>query len=78
MSDSIRTLVVVLDDDHRQDSETVRALIDAIRLLKGVEDVCPGDPVDFNTYAARDIAKAELRVEILKALQPSWRQKEKT
>ena len=67
MTDRIRTLTVILDRDMRTDDADT--IIAAVRALRGVEDVTAGPPTDG---FAREIAKSELRRELLDALMPRY------
>lgn len=72
MTDRIRTLTVILDHDVRTDDAEV--IIAAIRALRGVEDVVAGPPVGSGSDGifAREIAKVELRRELLAVLHPHF------
>lgn len=76
MTDRIRTITVVLERDVRIDDDA-QTIIDAIRMIKGVQDVLPGEVVDFHAHHARDLAKIELRTELLKMLMPEWSKESK-
>lgn len=62
MTDRISSLVVVLDDDYREDD--VQHLVEAIKCLKGVISVKP-NVVDHSEYVARCRLRFELRDKIL-------------
>ncbi|TWU51485.1 hypothetical protein Poly59_30770 [Rubripirellula reticaptiva] len=54
MTDRVRTLTVILDDDYRNEDESVGVIMQAIRMVKGVSDVEAGDVVQFEDHAARN------------------------
>lgn len=54
MTDRIRTLTVTLDDDYRDEHESIGVIIHAIRMVKGVADVTKGGAVDMADHIARD------------------------
>lgn len=66
MTDHIRTLTVVLDQDFRDDD--VQEIANAIRLIRHVSSVKLGEPLDMRDYVLRDHARRELRDKILEAL----------
>lgn len=76
MADRVRTLTVILTEDHRDDD--AREIADAIKMVKGVEAVELGEVVNFNMIHARSIAKNEIRQEIIESLMPDWFPKEPT
>ena len=59
MTDRIRTLTVILDDDYRDDDAA--DIIRAIAMIKGVTSVVALAPISVGEYVARDIARRELR-----------------
>lgn len=63
MTDRIQHLTVVLDDDVRIDD--VEGLVRAISMLRGVERVSTGKPVDSTDHLARSRARQELRTKVL-------------
>lgn len=62
MTDRIRTLTVVLDSDCRDDE--IHSLVSAIDMIKGVQKVKIGDPIDLRDYSARQAIKLEIREKI--------------
>lgn len=71
MTDRVRTLTVILDRDYRDDDAEV--LMQSIRLMRGVEDVALGPIVDGSDHIAREVAKTELRKELIDLLHPNWK-----
>jgi copper chaperone CopZ len=65
MTDRTRILTVVLDHDYREDD--VRAIIDAIKMVKGVAAV-DMDVADPEQYMAIETAKRELQTKIYEVL----------
>lgn len=76
MTDRIRVVTVVLDRDYRDDDVT--SILNAIRMVKGVDDLTV-EVVDGAQHMSRDIAKSELRRELIdqfsEMLAPSWMKK---
>lgn len=70
MTESVRMLTVVLDKDYRVDD--VEAIVDAIRMTRGVESVVLGEVVGMVDDTAREVAKMELRKELFEFLKPKW------
>lgn len=66
MSEHFRGLTVVLEDDFS--AETLSAIIEAIKLIKGVASVVPGQPVGWSDFMARTVVKKKLREAIGKLL----------
>lgn len=60
MTDRVRTLVVYLEDDMRDDD--VQEVVKALQMVRCVAEVKLG-PINKD-YLARDIAKLELRKEL--------------
>lgn len=73
MTDRVRTLIVVLDRDYRDDD--VQSIVDAIGMIKGVAGV-ESEVATCQEQMAREIAKDELRSELLadlaEKLRPGW------
>ncbi len=69
MTDRIRTLTVVLDHDYREDDDAA-LIVSAIKMVRGVDRVIPGAPVSAGDWLARDLAKRELRKQLLRVLEP--------
>lgn len=67
MTDRIRTLTVVLDDDYRTDD--LEAVARAIKMIKGVSGVEQGERLDVRDLIARRIAKRDLREQIRQLLE---------
>lgn len=65
MTDRYHSLVVVLDENTRNDD--AQALISAIRQLRGVISV-KGNVVDSETYMAEERARQKLLTKILSIL----------
>lgn len=65
MTDRFHTLTVVLDRDYREDD--AQAILDAIRMVKGVIAV-DGNVTDHHQYGAVELAKHELRRKVFDAL----------
>lgn len=59
MSDSVRTLTVVLTHDMDVQDE-VEFVVNAIKMLRGVAEVTLGPPNDIAAYTARLATKSEL------------------
>lgn len=55
MTDRIRTLSVLLEKDLREDD--VRAIVDAIKMVRCVETVELGEAVQFDDHIARGTAQ---------------------
>jgi len=70
MTDRIRHLTVVLDQDYRDDD--VQRIVDAIRMTRGVESVGL-NVADADAYVARETAKSEMRQKIQNFLKTLWR-----
>lgn len=66
MTDRIRTLTVVLDDDIRVDD--AQEVVSAISLLRCVGSVEAGPVVDVGTLLARRAARRVLLEELLEGL----------
>lgn len=58
MTDRIRSLVVILDEDTRTDD--AEPLINAIRQLRGVQTISHGPVVDFRDHIARRVARSAI------------------
>jgi hypothetical protein len=65
MSDRIKGLIVHLDKDYREDD--YEAVMNAIRMLKGVTDVEPV-MVDIDDHLNRQRIKRELEEKLFKVL----------
>lgn len=61
MTDRIRTITVILDQDYREDD--AEPILKAIRMVKGVSGATYV-PVGGEDVMARDLAKDELRREL--------------
>jgi hypothetical protein len=68
MTDRIRTLTVILERDYRDDD--VQAVVEAVKMLKGVQAVELGKPVDLADHVAREEARRELRQKLIDILWP--------
>ena len=62
MTDRYHALTVVLDDDIRDDD--AEAIINAIRMIRGVADVTP-HVVDPETHSARIRARSDVRDKLI-------------
>lgn len=62
MTDRIRSLTVILENDTRTDD--VESVTDAIRMVRGVHSVTLGKPVNLTDLTARIQARSELRKKI--------------
>ena len=58
MTDRIRTVTVILDEDYREDD--VESILQAIRMVKGVVQVTMGPAVDANDYIVREKIRREV------------------
>lgn len=67
MTDRLHSLTVVLDKEYRDDD--AEAILDAIRMIKGVAEVS-GNVAEPAFYAAREQAKRELREQLMDVLYP--------
>lgn len=68
MTDRVRMMTVVLEDDMRDDDADMIA--DAIRQLRGVSAVQLGEPITCADTIARNIAKRQLVAELRGVLDP--------
>jgi len=66
MTDRVRTLTIQLDDDYRVDD--VEYIVNAIRMVKGVNKVELGAPVDIADWSARMTIGMEYRQAIWDAI----------
>lgn len=66
MTDRIRTVTVMLDDDYRGDDAEV--IIQAIRMIKGVEVVTPGKVVNMVDWSARQVVHQRVQEKLFKML----------
>ena len=53
MTDTIRTLTVVLEHDMRDEEDSVGQVIHAIEMMRCVAEVIQGPPVDWGACVAR-------------------------
>ena len=67
MTDRVHALTVMLEHEYRDDD--VQAIIDAIKMVRGVLKVEP-HITDINFHTAREQAKHELREEMRAVLWP--------
>lgn len=65
MTDRVRYLTVMLDDDYRDDD--ARTLAEAISMLKGVEKVTLGDPVSVSDYINRQTVGIKMYETVVEA-----------
>lgn len=66
MTDRIRTLTVTLDRDYRDDD--AQAVIDALRMIRGVSSVEMGVPVDGNQHYAASAFRTGVFVRLSRLL----------
>jgi len=66
MSDSIRTLTVLLKGDV--DEHEIDRILTALAMVKGVKDVVTGAPNDINSFTARRVAHGEIEERLRKSL----------
>lgn len=66
MTDRIRYLTVVLDQDYRVDD--AESIIDAMHMMKGVSGVLPGEAVSGNDHINRGLIYAQIRSDLIDAL----------
>jgi len=71
MTDRIRTIHVILDQDYRVDDG--EAILNAIRMIKGVAQADFGPVMRGDDHLQREIAKIELRRQLLDLLHPEPR-----
>lgn len=67
MTDRLYSLTVVLDKEYRDDD--AEAILDAIRMIKGVAEVS-GNVAEPAFYAAHAQARLELRKQLIDVLYP--------
>jgi hypothetical protein len=67
MTDRIQGFIVVLDSEYRTDD--AEAILEAIRMIKGVLDVQPAPALRPNDYITRKQVEHELRTKLYKALE---------
>lgn len=67
MTDRIQSLTVVLDGDYRKDDDA-QTIVNAIRMIKGVQDVELGPVVDFQDHMARQRVYHGVREALLSVL----------
>lgn len=70
MTDRIRTLTVILDDDYRDDD--VEAIVTALRMVKGVSKLVVGEPTGIAEIIARDAVRQELRRKLFRAIDETF------
>lgn len=70
MTDRIRTIHVTLDQDYRVDDG--KAIIHAIKMVKGVATAEYGDVVSLEQHVTREVVREELAKEIRDVLKPAW------
>lgn len=58
MTDRIRTLLVTLDHDFRDDD--VQVIVDAIKMIKCVSNVKIGEVVDMQDHLNREVFRTEV------------------
>lgn len=66
MTDRVRTLTVVLDQDMRDDD--VQVIVRAIKMLRHVDDVKLGTVLTAEYHIARETARLDLVREVYTAL----------
>lgn len=66
MTDRIQDLTVVLDSDIREDD--VECIMDAILMIKGVQSVGKGKPVNFEDHMARQRVYMDVREKLFDVL----------
>lgn len=66
MTDRIRTVIVVLDNDYRTDD--AEAILNAIRMVKGVASAEIGDVLDPTDYIARYALRHEVYTKLVDAV----------
>jgi len=66
MTDRVRSLTVVLDDDYRTDDCEI--IIAAIGMIRGVQSVAFTELVNGNDHLNREVAKMELRAQLYELL----------
>lgn len=69
MTDRTRHLMVLLDRDYRVDDDA-KAIVEAIEMIRGVDQVKVGPPPDT---MARASAKQELRQELREFIEKLWK-----
>ena len=60
MTDRIRQLTVILDQDYRDDPEGVKVIMAALRMIKGVSKVYKGEAVGVNDMQPEPSIKERL------------------
>jgi|GEM_PF-1793986 len=68
MTDRVHALTVILEREYRDDD--VEAIVNAIKMMRGVLDVKPHIIEDIDFYSSREQAKFELRQEMREVLWP--------
>lgn len=58
MTDRVRYLTVILDQEYRTDD--AEAFVHAISMVKGVQKVELGEPMGANDYISRQVIGAEI------------------
>lgn len=66
MTDRVRTLTVLLEQDVRTDD--VECIVDAVRMIRGVQHVRLGPVVGIEAWTAREVARRELEAKLREAL----------
>ena len=67
MTDRIRTVTVLLDNDYRV-GDDAEVIIQAIRMIKGVESVTPGEVVNMVDWTARHVVHQRVQEKLFKLL----------
>lgn len=57
MTDHVQYLTVALDKDYQVDD--VESIVNALKMVKGVQDVTLGEPKDMGTYLATSSFRQE-------------------
>lgn len=68
MTDRVATLTVVLDREYRTDD--VQMIVDAVKMVKGVQTVELGPVADMNHYMAKEQVVWAIRKKLLEVLDP--------
>jgi hypothetical protein len=66
MTDRIRTVIVVLDNDYRTDD--VQPILNALLMVKGVTSAEIGDVLDPTDYIARHALRHEVYAKLVDAV----------
>jgi hypothetical protein len=66
MTDRVRTATVVFDADYRTDD--VEAILNTIRMIKGVASVTTPHVMQISDYLAREALRHEVRTKLVEAI----------